>query len=139
MIMEYEMKKLSAEKLVNNIDVCKQTAEYILTLLKGCTAPKTINGTTYITEKFRQFCTWGAKSFMLIYSTYDCYGLQFAVSGLKHRGRVRIYYNPASDYFDVELLRARKNELVWGCEDLDFEQLHNVLHQHIERTDDKEV
>ena len=136
MIMDYEMKKIAAP---SNVNVCKQTAEYILTLLKGSTAPKTVNGTTCISEKLRQFWTWGAKSFMLIYSTDDCYGLQFAVSGLKHRGRVRIYYNPASDYFDVELLRARKDELVWGCEDLDFEQLHNVLHQHIERTDDKEV
>ena len=137
--MDYEMKKLSAEKLVNNTDVCKQTAEYILTLLKGSTAPKIINGTTCISEKFRQFCTWGAKSFMLIYSTDDCYGLQFAVSGLKHRGRVRIYYNPASDYFDVEFIRARKEELVDGFDDIDFEQLHNVCHRHIERTDDPEV
>lgn len=137
--MYNEMKKLSAEKLVNNTDVCKQTAEYILTLLKGSTAPKIINGTTCISEKFRQFCTWGAKSFMLIYSTDDCYGLQFAVSGLKHRGRVRIYYNPASDYFDVEFIRARKEELVEGLEDIDFEQLHNVCHRHIERTDDPEV
>ena len=137
--MDYEMKKLSAEKLVNNTDVCKQTAEYILTLLKGSTAPKIINGTTCISEKFRQFCTWGAKSFMLIYSTDDCYGLQFAVSGLKHRGRVRIYYNPASDYFDVEFIRARKEELVEGFEDIDCEQLHNVCHRHIERTDDPEA
>lgn len=137
--MYNEMKKLSAEKLVNNTDVCKQTAEYILTLLKGSTAPKIINGTTCISEKFRQFCTWGAKSFMLIYSTDDCYGLQFAVSGLKHRGRVRIYYNPESDYFDVEFIRARKEELVEGFEDIDFEQLHNVCHRHIERTDDPEV
>ena len=137
--MYNEMKKLSAEKLVNNTDVCKQTAEYILTLLKGSTAPKIINGTTCISEKFRQFCTWGAKSFMLIYSTDDCYGLQFAVSGLKHHGRVRIYYNPASDYFDVEFIRARKEELVEGFDDIDFEQLHNVCHRHIERTDDPEV
>ena len=129
------MKKLSAEKLVNNTDVCKQTAEYILTLLKGSTAPKIINGTTCISEKFRQFCTWGAKSFMLIYSTDGCYGLQFAVSGLKHRGRVRIYYNPASDYFDVEFIRARKEELEEGFEDIDFEQLNNVCHSHIETTD----
>lgn len=134
--MNYEKKKITAPSDVN---ACKVMALYILTLLKGSTAPNTANGTTYITEKLRQFCTWGAKSFMLIGSTDGCYGLQFAVSGLKHRGRVRIYYNPASDYFDVELLRARKEELVKGFEDIDFEQLHNVLHQHIERTDDIEV
>ena len=67
-----------------------------------------------------------------------CYGVQFNVSGLLHKGRVRIYYNRGSDYFDIELLRARKDEVVYECEDLDFTQLHNVLHQHIERTDDPE-
>ena len=115
------MKKIAAPSDVN---ACKETAQYILILLKGNT---------------RQFWTWGAKSFMLIGSTDGCYGLQFAVSGLKHRGRVRIYYNPASDYFDVEFIRARKEELVEGFEDIDFEQLHNVCHRHIERTDDPEV
>ena len=130
------MKKIAAPSDVN---ACKEMAQYILKLLKGSNSQKTINGKTYITEKLRQFLTWGAKSFMLIGSTDGCYGLQFKVTGLMHRGRVRIYYNPASDYFDVELLRDRKDALVWGCEDIDFEQLHNVLHRHIERTDDAEV
>ena len=134
--MDYEMKKITAPSDVN---ACKEMAQYILTLLKGSTAPKTINGITCISERLRQFCTWGAKSFMLIGSTDGCYGLQFVVSGLKHRGRVRIYYNPASDYFDVEFIRARKEELVEGFEDIDFEQLHNVCHRYIERTDDPEV
>lgn len=130
------MKKIVAPSDVN---ACKEMANYILMLLKGTKAPKQVGPTRYITERLRQFYTWGAKSFMLIGSTDGCYGLQFAVSGLKHRGRVRIYYNPASDYFDVELIRARKEELVEGFEDIDFEQLHNVCHRHIERTDDPEV
>lgn len=92
-----------------------------------------------MTEKARQYFTWGANQFKYICSEDGCYGIQFKVSGLLHKGRVRIYYNIGTDYFDVELLRARKDELVWGCEDLDFEQLHNVLHKHIERTDDVEV
>ena len=137
--MDYRIKKLSFEKLAGNNKECTQMAHYILVLLKGTDEPKRINGITYITERLRQFYTWGAKSFMLIHSEDGCYGIQFKVSGLKHRGRVRVYYNPASDYFDVELLRDRKDELVWGCEDLDFEQLHNVLHRHIERGDDIEV
>lgn len=135
-IMDYEMKKIAAP---SDVRTCKEMANYILMLLKGTKAPERVGGTTYITERLRQFYTWGAKSFMLIGSTDGCYGLQFKVTGLKHRGRVRIYYNPASDYFDVELLRDRKDALVWGCEDVDFEQLHNILHQHIERTDDVEV
>ena len=130
------MKKISAP---SDVRTCKETANYILMLLKGTKAPEQKNGATYLTEKLRQFWTWGAKSFMLIGSTDGCYGLQFAVNGLKHRGRVRIYYNPASDYFDVEFIRARKEELVEGFEDIDFEQLHNVCHRHIERTDDPEV
>ena len=97
-------------------------------------------GVTFITERTRQYFTWGANNFKYIVADNGyCYGIQFNVSGMLHRGRVRIYYNSGSDYFDVELLRARKDELVWGCEDLDFTQLHNVLHQHIERTDDEEV
>ena len=134
--MDYEMKKISAP---SDVRTCKEMANYILMLLKGTKAPEQKNGATYLTEKLRQYWTWGAKSFMLIYSTDDCYGLQFAVSGLKHRGRVRIYYNPASDYFDVEFIRARKEELVDGFDDIDFEQLHNVCHRYIERTDDPEV
>ena len=130
------MKKISAP---SDVITCNEMANYILILLKGTKAPEQKNGATYLTEKLRQFWTWGAKSFMLIGSTDGCYGLQFAVSGLKHRGRVRIYYNPASDYFDVEFIRARKEELVEGFEDIDFEQLHNVCHRHIERTDDPEV
>ena len=130
------MKKISAP---SDVRTCKEMANYILMLLKGTKAPEQKIGAAYLTEKLRQFWTWGAKSFMLIGSTDGCYGLQFAVSGLKHRGRVRIYYNPASDYFDVEFIRARKEELVEGFEDIDFEQLHNVCHRHIERADDPEV
>ena len=93
-----------------------------------------------MTERARQFFTWGANNFKYIVDDSGlCYGLQFNVTGMLHKGRVRIYYNRASDYFDIELLRARKDEVVFECEDLDFVQLHNVLHQHIERTDDPEV
>jgi hypothetical protein len=93
-----------------------------------------------MSERTRQYFTWGAHSFKLICAENGlCYGVQFNVSGLLHKGRVRVYYNRASDYFDIELLRARKDEVVYECEDLDFTQLHNVLHQHIERTDDMEV
>ena len=94
-----------------------------------------------MSERARQYFTWGAKSFKYIVEKNNklCYGIQFSVTGLLFRGRVRIYYNRATDYFDVELVRARKEELVWGAEDVDCIQLHNILHQHIERTDDEEV
>jgi hypothetical protein len=110
--------------------------ETIMHYLRGeCTNP--FMG---MTERARQYFTWGAKNFKLICADGGlCYGVQFNVSGMLHNGRVRVYYNRASDYFDVELLRPRKDEVVFECEYLDFIQLHNVLHQRIERTDDPEV
>ena len=130
--MDYEMKKIGSNYPSNA--VLKDMYLTIMRYIKG-----EVKSIFAMTERARQFYTWGAKSFKYICSEDGCYGIEFKVSGLKHRGRVRIYYNPGSDYFDVELLRAIKDELVWGCEDLDFEQLHNVLHKHIERTDDPEV
>lgn len=98
-----------------------------------------IKGHLCLTEKMRQYFTWGAHAHTLIGSKCGCYGLQFKVNGLLFKGRVRIYYNPCTDYFDVELVKARKEELVKSFEDIDFLQLHNVCHRNIERTDDVEV
>jgi len=129
--MEYKMKEICHK--YPSMKELKNMGNTILTYIRGnC-------GLFAMTEKARQFYTWGANNFKYISATDGCYGIQFNVSGMLHKGRVRIYYNRGTDYFDVELLRARKDELVWGCEDLDFEQLHNVLHRHIERTDDVEV
>ena len=130
--MEYEMKQLSSKYPSN--EELKQMFSTIMLYIRG----KLVKG--FMSERNRQFFTWGANNYKYI-SANDglCYGIQFNVSGLLHKGRVRIYYNRATDYFDVELLRARKDEIIWGCDELDFEQLHNVLHRHIERTDDPEV
>jgi hypothetical protein len=130
--MEYQMKKLG-NKFPTDA-VLKDTFQIIMSYIKG-------KGNMFaMTERCRQYFTWGANAFKYIVAEDSCcYGIQFQVTGMLHRGRVRIYYNRATDYFDVELLRARKDELVWGCEDIDFTQLHNILHQHIERTDDEEV
>jgi hypothetical protein len=99
----------------------------IMTYIRGKYTPFAMS------ERARQYFTWGANAFKFIVDDSGlCYGIQFKVSGLLHRGRVRIYYNRASDYFDIELLRAIKDEVVFECEDLDFTQLHNVLHKHIE-------
>lgn len=129
--MEYQMKKLG-NNFPSNAELV-QMYKTIMSYIKG-------EGNIFaMTERCRQYYTWGATSFKYIVSEDGCYGIQFKVSGMLHRGRVRIYYNIGSDYFDVELLRAIKDELVWGCDDIDFTQLHNILHQHIERTDDEEV
>ena len=116
--------------------VLMDTYENIMLYLRG----ECKNPFMGLTERARQYFTWGAKNFKLICADGGAsYGVQFNVSGLLHKGRVRVYYNRASDYFDVELLRAIKDEVVFECNDLDFAQLHNVLHQHIERKDDVEV
>jgi len=130
--MEYKMKELGHKYPSQN----ELTNMYktIMSYIKG-------KGNIFaMTERARQYFTWGANNFKYIVSSDGlCYGIQFNVSGMIHKGRVRIYYNRGSDYFDVELLKARKDELVWGCDDIDCSQLHNVLHRHIERTDDEEV
>jgi len=130
--MEYQMKKIGT-KYPNN-DVLRDMYCTIMMYIKG-----EVKNIFAMTERARQFYTWGARQFKYVVSDDGCYGIQFNVSGLRHRGRVRIYYNPSTDYFDVELLRSIKNELVWGCEDVDFVQLHNILHKHIEREDDMVV
>ena len=107
--------------------------DYILLLLRG----KHI-GAGVMSEKNRQFYTWGAHQFRYIHSVCGCYGIQFRVSGLKFRGRVRVWYNPASDYFDVEFVRAIKDEVVKSIEDICFDMLHDICHKFIERDDDIE-
>lgn len=136
--MAYQMKSITSPK-ANMLKEYEGMANYILGILRGNKAPKTSGNTILVTERTRQFWTWGAKSFKRVCATDGCYGLQFSVTGLKHRGRVRVYYNRATDYFEVEFLRARKDEMVYGVDDIDFTQLHNVCHRFIERDDDVEV
>ena len=132
MSMDYKMKQIGYD--YPTMGEMENMYKTIMSYIRG-------NKVSLISERARQYFTWGAKSFKYIVEKNNklCYGIQFSVTGLLFRGRVRIYYNRATDYFDVELVRARKEELVWGAEDIDFEQLHNILHQHIERTDDEEV
>jgi hypothetical protein len=126
------MKKLG-NKFPTNAEL-KSMYNTIMTYIRGKYTPFAMS------ERARQYFTWGANAFKFIVDESGlCYGIQFKVTGMLHRGRVRIYYNRATDYFDIELLRAIKDEVVFECKDLDFTQLHNVLHQHIERVDDPEV
>jgi len=134
------MKKLSdwISKTSENRKTAHSMYQTIMSYIAGST-PKREGGTILMSERRRQYFTWGARAFAIICSTDGCYGIQFKVSGLRHRGRVRIYYNPGTDYFDVELLKAIKDEVVYSLNDVDCFILHNVLHRQIERTDDPEV
>ena len=136
--MAYKMKTI-ARPNNNSLKEYERMANYILTILRGTNGVKKDGNAFLISERARQFFTWGATSFKIVCADDGCYGLQFNVTGLKHRGRVRVYYNRATDYFDVEFLRARKEEMVYGVEDIDLSQLHNVCHRFIERDDDMEV
>ena len=128
------MKRINYDGKVSKADLT-QMAQTIISYLRG----ECPNPLVAMTERARQYFTWGAKKFYTIEAKDGSYGIQFNVTGLKHRGRVRVWYNVGMDLFDIELLRARTDVAVYECEGLDCFQLHNVLHQHIERTDDPEV
>ena len=121
-----------------NTEEAKENAKTILTYLTGQENFNPSAFPTQLTECLRQYYTWGANKFMLLLSDEGNTGLQFNVTGMKFRGRVRVWYDAGVDYFRVEFLKARKLDCVQMYDDLDFTQLHNVLHQFIERTDDKE-
>ena len=136
--MAYKMKTIARPK--NNLrKEYVRMANYIFDILRGHNGVKKEGNTFFISEIARQFFTWGTTSFKIVCADDGCYGLQFNVTGLKHRGRVRVYYNRATDYFDVEFLRPRKEDIVYGVEGIDLSQLHNVCHRFIERDDDMEV
>lgn len=120
-------KKTSVNKIKRSRREVENMKKYILLILHG-------HMTNVFTERARQFFCWGANKFKTIASTDGCYGISFIVSGLKFQGEVRIYYNIGTDYFDVELIKD--GECMKEIEDLDFEQLHNVIHHNIERNDD---
>lgn len=116
-------KKTSVNKIKRSRREVENMKKYILLILHG-------NLRNVFTERARQFFCWGANKFKTIASTDGCYGISFLVSGLKFQGEVRIYYNIGSDYFDVELIKD--GECMKEIEDLDFEQLHNVIHRNVE-------
>lgn len=133
------MKELRNIKPSEIIEV-QNMGKYIMDLIMGNRKKPFIqNGSIMITERLRQFYTWGASKFVYIMSNNNCYGLQFKVNGLKHKGRVRVFYNPATDYFDIELLRERKDEVVNSFEDVCFDELQYILHCNIERNDDPKL
>ena len=141
------------------IEEAKKISAYILNLL-GHKTNITLLG---INEKTRQFFTWGACNYACFATEKGNVGLQFNVSGLKFKGLVRIIYCYATDYFNVELIKISRvnvlkelnrklglkpNEMklyqekltcLTEINDIDFESLHNILHHLIERDDDPEV
>lgn len=110
------------------IDMCN----YILSLLTD--KPKVNGHMVQLTEKTRQFMTWGATDIQPIANTDGEVGVEFSVSGMIHKGKVRVWYT-FSDLFDVELINTN-GEVVNEQKDLYCDELHDVLHRAIERTDD---
>lgn len=110
------------------IDMCN----YILSLLTD--KPKVDGHKIMLTEKTRQFFTWGATDIQPIANTDGEVGVEFSVSGMIHKGKVRVWYTFA-DLFDVELINTA-GELVDEKKDHFCDELHDVLHCAIERTDD---
>lgn len=121
------MNKLTIEKRAFNNDV-KDMAIYILKLL-GCP----LKHSFIMYEINRQFFTWGAHSLYYI-ATDGKYGIQFQVNGLKFQGIIRVWYNIASDYFDLDFIQ---NQLVKSITDVMCDEIHHILHCEIEREDDE--
>ena len=109
-------------------DMCN----YILSLLTD--KPKVNGHLIQMTEKTRQFFTWGANNIQPIANTDGEVGLEMSVSGLTHKGKVRVWYT-FSDLFDVELINDA-GEVVSEQKDYFCDELHDRLHCAIERTDD---
>ena len=110
------------------IDMCN----YILSLLTD--KPKINGHLIQLTERTRQFMTWGATDLQPIANTDGEVGLEMSVSGLIHKGKVRVWYT-FSDLFDVELIN-KDGEVVNEQKDLYCDELHDRMHCAIERTDD---
>lgn len=131
------MKHIRNYKSIEEAKEAKDMANYILTVLRGSKPqPFMQNGQLMMTERLQQFWTWGAHNFVAIAATDGSVGLQMNVTGLKHRGRVRVYYNYGTDTFDVEFVRARKEETVSEFSDVYVDELQSLLHSKIERDDD---
>lgn len=153
------METVRMPKGQSEISESKKIAAYILEIL----GYKPNINLLKMSEKTRQFFTWGACKFACFATEKGNVGLQFKVSGFKFKGLVRIIYSYGTDYFNVELFKIKRINilkdfnkklglspnmlksyeeqliLVKEIEDLDFTQLHNVLHKFIERDDDPEV
>lgn len=153
------MEKIRLPKGENEVMECKRMANYILEILGNKT-----NISKGMSERTRQFFTWGSHNYAYFATeNNNNVGLQFEVTGLKFKGLVRVIYNYGTDYFDVEFIKLKKvnilkdmnkslglpsntlkcyetkQTLVKRIEDLDFQELHNILHKFIERDDDPEV
>lgn len=118
-----------------------EMADYILDILRGTKKPVVEETepnmfTIHVTERQRQFGTWGGFGYRAIMATDNNVGLQFRVTGFKFHGLIRIWYNQGLDLFDIEFLRPIRKTLVKEMKEISIEDLHRILHHAIERDDD---
>lgn len=118
-----------------------EMADYILDILRGTKKPVVEETepnmfTIHVTERQRQFGTWGGFGYRAIMATDNNVSLQFRVTGFKFRGLIRIWYNQGLDLFDIEFLRPIRKTLVKEMKEISIEDLHRILHHAIERDDD---
>lgn len=128
------MRTLRNAKDQVELNEAKRMAKYILTLLSGTETPQKDffihlqSGRMPII--LANYSSWGANKHKVIIAEDSSIGLQFTVSGLLFKGIVRVWYNYGSDYFDIELIKGVKS--VKEFEDIDFENLHYLIHRNIE-------
>lgn len=114
----------------NNAEAAEM-AHYITKILVG-----TASG---FTERKRQFFTWGANSFKPITAEDGSVGLQMKVSGLKHKGLVRIWYEYGPDLFKLELLNGKGTILKKEISEIYLEDLQWFCHSNIETDEDERL
>ena len=128
------MRTLRNAKDQVELNEAKRMAKYILTLLSGTETPQ--KDFFFHLQSGRMpiilanYSSWGANKHKVIIAEDSSIGLQFTVSGLLFKGIVRVWYNYGSDYFDIELIKGQKS--VKEFEDIDFENLHYLIHRNIE-------
>ena len=76
------------------------------------------------------FMSWGPRSFVVIEN-----GVQFRVSGFKHKGLVQVIYNDGRDLFDIQFLTL-KGRLLERKEQIFIDELTEVIDNFVELTKD---
>ena len=94
----------------------------------------------YILDIFRTqpfiIMSWGLDTKSLRLSTDEAgnYGISFAVQGFKHKGKVKVLYDPGSDTFVLHLIDG-SGAIIKTREDIFLDELVSVIDDAVEKVD----
>ena len=128
------MRELREPNSRNESVEANNMAKYILRLISGSDDPTRdfikFLPTGKMPIKLLNYGSWGTNTLKVICATDSSVGLEMRVSGLLFKGILRIWYNYGTDWFDIEFIKNGK--CVKTIEDVDFENIHNIIHTTIE-------